>query len=305
MWTPDVVIDEELARAVVAQQFPELAGLPVRVFDAGWDNLVVAVGDAWLFRFVHREVALPGARHELAALRHLADRFTVPIPHPRWLGAPTAAVPWPFWGARALPGVELGRAGLADDARGTVAQALGSFLRALHAPVLATGTTQALARDGLTLRTDPNRRADPATVVARARAALADLGEPEVAARAEAVLGEVERLAPPDPVDSVLVHGDLHVRHLLVDEGRLSGVIDWGDVALADPCVDLTAAFAAFDGDARAAFLDAYGDVPEERALRARAVAIRVHASLAHQAGVDGLEAVHREAVAAIGRATR
>ncbi len=305
MWTPDVVIDERLARAVVAQQFPELAGLPVRVFDAGWDNLVVAVGDAWLFRFVHREIALPGARHELAVLRHLADRFEVPIPHPRWLGSPTAEVPWPFWGARALPGVELARAGVEDAARGAVARAAGTLLRALHAPDLARETTAALARDGLTLRADPNRRADPTTVTARARAALADLGDPALTADAEGVLAAVERLPPPGPEASVLVHGDLHVRHLLVADGRLTGVIDWGDVALADPCVDLMAAYGAFDGAARAAFLDAYGDVPEDRALRARAVAVRVHASLAHQAGVDGLDAVHREAVAAIRRATR
>jgi aminoglycoside phosphotransferase (APT) family kinase protein len=41
----------------------------------------------------------------------------------------------------------------------------------------------------------------------------------------------------------VLCHGDLHVRHLLVDgDGSAAGVIDWGDLCLADAAVDLSIA---------------------------------------------------------------
>ncbi len=306
-WSPEREIGPELAARVIRDQFPELAGLPVRAFDAGWDNAVLAVGDDWLFRFIHRAIALRGARHEVAVLRHLADRFTVPIPYPQHLGTPTEEVPWPFWGARTLRGVELAHAGLADDDRVPLARTVGGFLRELHAPALAHETSEALAAEGLTLLVDPNRRSEPDVVAERARTALdqlAALGWREPAGAA-AVLAEARRVGRADPADAVLVHGDLHVRHLLVADGAPTGVIDWGDTALADPCVDLMIGFAAFDGAARTAFLDAYGPITPDRELRARAVAIRVTASLAHSAAVEGLEAVRREALAAIARATR
>src|SRR5690606_14669843 len=124
-------------------QFPELAGQPVREFDAGWDNVVLAVGDAWLFRFIHRRIALDGARRELAVLTHLADRVAVPIPLPRFVGTRTPEIDWPFWGAAALPGEEVARAGLPDEARAGAAHTLGLFLRQLHEPALAAETVAA------------------------------------------------------------------------------------------------------------------------------------------------------------------
>jgi aminoglycoside phosphotransferase (APT) family kinase protein len=69
----------------------------------------------------------------------------------------------------------------------------------------------------------------------------------------------------PAPADyslrsDTLVHGDLYVRHLLVDaEQRLSGVIDWGDVHLGDPAVDLAVAHSFLPPSAHAVFRQAYG----------------------------------------------
>ena len=304
-WSPERVIDAALAAQVIREQFPELADLPVRAFDAGWDNVVHAVGQDWLFRFIHREIALPGARRELAVLLHLADRFAVPIPCPVFIGRPAPPVDWPFWGTRALPGRELALAALPDGDRVPVAEALGTFLRDLHRPTLAAGLTAA-GPAGVELPIDPLGRADGATVAGRARTSLATLTEnglwhPDDATAA--VLDRAAALGPADPADAVLVHGDLHVRHVLIDDGRASGVIDWGDTALADPSVDLMIAYAAFTPDVREHFLAAYGAVPAEREVRARALAVRVHALLAWYSSVEGLDAVHREATAALHRA--
>jgi aminoglycoside phosphotransferase (APT) family kinase protein len=60
----------------------------------------------------------------------------------------------------------------------------------------------------------------------------------------------------------VLAHGDLYARHLLVDlEGQLAGVIDWGDVHIGDPAVDLSIAHSFLPPSAHPGFLDAYGAV--------------------------------------------
>lgn len=304
-WNPERVIDAPLAARVIQEQFPELADLPVRRFDAGWDNVVHAVGNDWLFRFIHREVALPGARRELAVLLHLNDRFTVPIPCPAFIGRPVPPVDWPFWGTRALPGRELALAALPDGDRAPVAEALGTFLRDLHHPAIAAGLAADLG-PGVDLPIDPIRRADGTTVAERARTSLATLTENgmwQLDPATVALLDHAATLGPADPADAVLVHGDLHIRHVLIEAGRASGVIDWGDTALADPSVDLMIAYAAFTPDVREHFLTAYGPVPPEREVRARALAVRVHSVLAWYSSVEGLEAVRREAIAALHRA--
>ncbi|OLT28096.1 hypothetical protein BJF79_41875 [Actinomadura sp. CNU-125] len=101
----------------------------------------------------------------------------------------------------------------------------------------------------------------------------------------------------------MIVHGDLHARHVLLGpDDEAAGVIDWGDVCLADPSVDLSLAYAAFAGDDRAAFLDAYGPVPPDRERAARVLALFIAATLAEYAATDGLRALSAESLAGIGR---
>lgn len=304
-WSPERSIDLGQAARAIAAQFPALAGLPVRAFGSGWDNLVLAVGDDWVFRFIHREVALPGAARELAVLTALADRFAVPIPHPEHVGTVAPGLDWPFWGTRRLPGQEIARSGLADDDRAPTARALGLFLRGLHSPALADEVSAAVSARGVPLPVDPMRRADSRHVLGRARDRLARLEDdgvalppllPDLRDRAEA-------LDPPAGA-VVLVHGDLHVRHVLVDDdAAVTGVIDWGDTALGDPAVDLMIAFSAFSGPAREAFFDAYGPIPPERETRARMLAVHVCATLAEYARDERMHDVAAEAVRGLARA--
>ena len=160
--------------------------------------------------------------------------------------------------------------------------------------------------DGLDLPVDPMRRGDPAARVERTRAQLAALVEQGLWSPDPAVdelLDDGARLPPP-AAEPVLAHGDLHVRHLLLDDDLgAAGVIDWGDVCLADPAVDLAMAYAAFVGPARAALLDAYGGVDAERELRARCLAVRLSALLAGYAAADDRPTLLTEALTGIGRA--
>ena len=309
-WDPEVEVTVDLARRVVAEQFPALARLPVRWFDAGWDNAVVTVGEDLVFRVVHRAIALDGSRRELVVLRDLADDLPCPVPQPRFVGEPTADVPWPFWGGPLLHGSALTARGNLPGPT-SVATQLGAFLRALHGP----GRAARAAASGA-LPTDPLGRGDPERVAARARAAVGRLRGAsalpragEDAERLDALLAAVAASAPGGVEDHVLVHGDLHVRHVLVlgtgAAAQVSGVLDWGDTCLADPCVDLMIGWAAFEGAAREAFLASYGPVPPDRELRARGLAVRVGGALAEQAQADGLEALAAAALGTIERATR
>nr|WP_246325138.1 phosphotransferase [Petropleomorpha daqingensis] len=266
----------------------------------GWDNTVFRVGD-WTARFPRRAMALPGFRRELAVLPVVAARLPLPVPEPRWTGTDDdPADPWPFAVVRFVAGSELAEVAPPDAAREPAAAALGSFLAVLHAPA-----TRALV-DGVDLPVDPMRRSEPVARMAQTRAQLAALAggglwSPDPAV--DELLRDGARLPAPSG-EPVLVHGDLHVRHLLLDDDLgAAGVIDWGDVCLADPAVDLALGYAAFAGPARAALLDAYGGVGAERELRARCLAVRLSALLAGYAAADDRPALLAEALAGIGRA--
>ena len=78
-----------------------------------------------------------------------------------------------------------------------------------------------------------------------------------------------------------MLHGDLHAAHVLVTEdGDATGVIDWGDVCVGDPAIDVSIAFGALAGPARAAFLAAHGALDAATELRARAIALTLATTL-------------------------
>ncbi|MDT7547308.1 MAG: hypothetical protein QOE99_3418 [Actinomycetota bacterium] len=282
------MVDAARAAELVGEQFPRLKGASVRVLGEGWDNTVHLVGDQWVFRFPRREQALDGVRREIAVLPWLAPQLPLPIPVPELIGSENG---WPFWGGRLVPGTEM--VGMPEAGRAPVAVAVGRFLRALH-------DTDPPADLRAALPTDPMRRANPAVRGTATRRWLAELEQPGLP-DLEPLLEEAAGLGDPTG-EPCLVHGDLHVRHLMVEGGAASGVIDWGDVCLADPSVDLSLAFSAFAGDARQAFLAAYGAISNETALRARVLGGFLCAALAAYAVAEGNAPLLDETVQGLAR---
>jgi len=306
VWDPERVVDEDLARALLRDQFPDLALVSVELLGVGWDVTVYLVDSTWAVRFPRREVAAPSLLREIALLPALAPRLPLPVPVPQLVGRPTGDFPWTFWGAPFLRGRELAEAGLPDDAREPLARELGGFLRVLHDP--------ALARElGAGLAVDPMRRAIPSTRGPMAREFLDLLASRGTWAAGSAVDRAVDDvIAAADPLgaptgEPVLVQGDLHLRHLLVaPDGSAAGVIDWGDACLADPALDLSLAYAAFGGASRDAFFQAYGAQPDEpRELRARVLALCLCAVLAYYAEQNDIPDLLAESLAGVARATR
>jgi aminoglycoside phosphotransferase (APT) family kinase protein len=180
-WAPEQLVPAGLAAGLIASQFPQLAGAPVKPLATGWDNTVYEVAGQWVFRFPRRAMALPGVEREIAVLPRIAPHLPLAIPVPEFVGAPSGQYPWRFWGGRMLRGGELAESGLPDDGRAGAAAAVGRFLRVLHDPGLAA---EAGAR---TLPVDPMGRADPGKRAPMAREVLARLaglgiGKPRAAA---------------------------------------------------------------------------------------------------------------------------
>lgn len=296
-WDAEVAIDGALVRALLGEQFPELDASSARLLGEGWDNSFWVVEEQWAFRFPRREIAIPGVRRELAVLPKLAPLLPVPIPEPRFVGARSARFPWPFFGAPLLVGREPADAGLDDDARAAFGAELGRFLRVLHAPETLDAVDPERA-----LPVDFNRRADMPFRVGRTRQRLRELPLDvwRSPARFEQLLGEAEGLSP--STELVLTHGDLHLRHVLVDGGALSGVLDWGDVCRADPAIDLMLVWMLFTSAGRERFAAEYGPIDEERRLRARVLAIFLGLTLVLYARDVGHAMLERECLAGLER---
>jgi aminoglycoside phosphotransferase (APT) family kinase protein len=292
-WDAELTVDSALAGRLVAAQFPDLAGLPVRLIGEGWDNTVFTVGEDWVFRFPRRGIVVAGLEVEIDVLPLLAPLLPVPIPVPERVGVPSDPFPWPFFGARMLPGVELCEA--PEASRADLAPQLGRILRVLH-------SRDVLDAVGGRLPENLTRRADMQVRVPALRERLAELdGLWRAPGHVHALLDEAEALPPPEPLS--VCHGDLHFRHVLVEGDRVSGLIDWIDLCRGDPALDLQLVWSVLRPEDRGAFFAAYGDVDDHTLLRARDVALHLSSMLVEYAHHEGLASIEREALAGLDRA--
>ena len=278
VWSAEEHVDAERARRLIREQFRDLAAEEVTLVSEGWDYAVFRVDGEWAFRFPRREMVIAGTEREIVVLPALAERLPVDVPAPAFVGRPGGDFPWPFYGARYLEGVEA--TGLPVDP-----VALGAALRTLHAP-------ETLAAVGAELPADPMGRVDMDVRLPRFEAH--GIEAPALVAAARAL---------PPARHTAVCHGDLHMRQLLVDGGRLTGIVDWVDVCRSDPAVDLSVAWSSLDAGARPSFFGAYGDIGEETRVRARVVAAFLCAALVEWATKERVPSVLDAALAGLRRA--
>jgi aminoglycoside phosphotransferase (APT) family kinase protein len=298
-WSAEVWVDEPLVRRLLAQ-FPALEPGSVELLGEGWDNSVWLVDGRWIFRFPRREVAVPAVRRQVELLPSLAPLLPLAVPEPAFAGHPADGFPWPFFGCAFIRGRELPDARLDEAARVRLARPLGEFLQALHDPAR---TKEVPGADRLPI--DPMGRGDMAIRVPRTEGRLAELESRGLWRRpgeVDRVLAEAREL--PAPSGETIAHGDLHFRHLLVDdEGAPTAVVDWDDLCRAEPSVDLPLVWSHLPPDARADFARAYGPLGDDQLLRARVLALFLCAALALYASHEWLPTIEREALAGLDRA--
>lgn len=184
----------------------------------GWDSVTTLVEGRWVDRVARRRGSEAGLRAEVALLGRLADRLPVEVPRPVVLDEQPVRVRH-----RRVPGVAVDPLALtADDGR-----LFARFLTVLHAtsPSLAVGAGCPSASDDAHDRAATDARLRE-VVLPRLPAGLRPAGESLLRR-----VGVVEEQA--------LCHGDLVAEHVLGLDGRLHGVIDWGDARVTDPAIDL------------------------------------------------------------------
>ena len=249
---------------MVVAQFPEFVDQPVRFLGKGFDNVAVQIGQA-VFRFPRGPVGAEFMDREIRWLSQVSNLVSLPISAPLWVGEPTDTYPCRFSGYPYIAGQTGCGLEWTPEQRARLVVPLAQVLRELHAaPVPENPPSDTMGRADLPRRAEAMREHVSAVVAAA----------PEVdAAQLERRVDAWCQAAQETP--NCWVHGDLYARHLLVQpDGRLSGLIDWGDVHVGDPSVDLSVVPAMLNTEDRALFFEHYGDIAPSTWDRARFVAL-------------------------------
>ena len=279
----DVEITAELVSALLAEQHPDLASGEVRLHGNGWDNATFLVGFDLAARLPRRDEAVELILKEQRWLPEIARLLPGLVPVPARTGVAGSGYPWPWSVVPWIPGRDAVETPLPFSAAAT----LGRTLRRLHQP----GPPDAPRNP---FRGIPLSSREPSVEPRLDRIDFSEIG-----VHPEAVKSLWHQaLAVPVDTDDVWIHGDLHPRNIIVDNGKLSAIVDWGDVCVGDPATDLGAAWLLFGPDGQSELRRGYGPIGSSTWERARGWAISFAVLLIDSgAGYD-------EAWAEVGRRT-
>jgi len=265
MHADELDIGVDLVRQLLTTQFPAWADLRIeRVPSPGTDNAIFRLGDEMAVRMPRIHWGAADGAKEHTWLPRVAPHLPVAVPVPVALGKPAHGYPWPWTVVPWLSGEDAFTAPIPDLS--AFARELGRFVVALHgadaraasptdAPAASRGVPLA-ARD-VAMRTAMEQTRDWLDVIAIGAAWEAALETPEWDGQA------------------VWIHGDLQPTNMLVQNGDLTGVIDWGGLGIGDPAADLIPAWSFFSGASRDAYREALA-VDEATWARGRGWALSV-----------------------------
>ncbi|MFE3880772.1 aminoglycoside phosphotransferase family protein [Kitasatospora sp. NPDC059146] len=275
-----VTVSAEQAGRLVAEQFPQWAALPVTaVENGGWDNRTFRLGDDMLLRLPSAQEYALAVEKEHRWLPELAAALPLPVPVPLAKGSPGAAYPFVWSVYRWIDGTPATFESVVDPVR--FAEGLAGFVAALQGVDASQGPRPGKHNwfRGATLR----------TYEAQALGALAELrGRIDVASAQELWTQALE--ARWDGTE-VWFHGDLARGNLLLDDGRLVAVIDFGTCGVGDPACDLGIAWTLLSADGRDVFRKRLG-VDDATWARGRGWALwKTLVSCANSLGEDDADA--------------
>jgi aminoglycoside phosphotransferase (APT) family kinase protein len=241
MHVDEVEINVALVGRLLAAQFPQWTSLPLVPFhSAGTDNALYRLGSDMVVRLPRVEGASEQIDKEQRWLPRLAPHLPLAVPVPLAKGKPGEGYPWPWSIYPWLPGEDATVVPITDPDR--AASDLAHFIAALQridptgGPL--PGPHNFFRGVPLSLRAEQTRHAITALQGMLDTSAVTEAWEEALQAPAWD--------GPP-----VWIHGDLHPLNLLVEQGRLSAVIDFGGLGVGDPACDLMVAWNLFSAHSR------------------------------------------------------
>ena len=260
-WNQSIDMNEKKAKQLIESQHPIIIET-IYLLDEGWDNLVYLVNETLIFRFPRREFGLACMENEISLLPYLANQVSFPFSSPQWIGKPSSLYPYPFAGYPMIPGKPVAEAAHSLIVDAGFAITLASWLKELHAlPIKEEHLS--LIKGDQRWRYDVNHRVSRCLEnLDRYENYFSQLGFDK------ANLLETITLLPAlgfNENKKSYLHGDLYSRHVIMNPETLSpsGLIDWGDIHLGHPGIDLAVGM-LFTEEIFQIFLNAYGTIDDE-----------------------------------------
>jgi aminoglycoside phosphotransferase (APT) family kinase protein len=244
MHADEVPTDASLVGRLIDAQFPQWADLPIEpVRDRGTDNALYRLGEELVARLPRIHQATLALGKEYSWLPRLARPLPLAVPMPLAKGLPADGYPWEWSVYRWLEGEPATVEPVTDLDQAAVD--LAQFIAALQ---------RVDPLDGPPPGKHNGFRGEPLAARDRAvRASIAALGD-EIDVDAVTAAWEAALRAPVWRRSPVWIHGDLDARNLLVVEGRLSAVIDFGCLGVGDPASDVMVAWKVLSAESRDTF---------------------------------------------------
>lgn len=229
-------IDTSLVERLVARQFPQWSSLAIHpVLPGGWNNRTFRMGGAFSVRLPSAERYVAQVEKEYVWLPRLMPHLPQRVPQPVALGRPDEGYPWPWAVYRWIEGEAARRECISDLP--AFARDLAAFMKALWKIDASDGPPPGrhnFFRGGELAVYDDEAR--------RSIVILADEIDVSIVTEIwERALSSRWELQP------LWVHGDVSEGNMLVDDGRLSAVIDFGTCGTGDPSCDLVIAWTLLD----------------------------------------------------------
>jgi len=254
----EIEITADLVRDLLQEQHPDLAGLAIRAVAGGWGNQMWRLGDELAVRMQRMDSTPELQLKERRWLPVLAPLLPLPVPTPVRFGEPSERFPKHWTVMTWVPGEPLDQACISRGDH--AADTLAGFLQALHVQAPA----------GAPIATD--RGAHPGNCTDGFERFFQAVAPHDIAADVRAVWDDAVAAqtwqGPP-----VWVHGDLHPANVVVSDGTLCGIVDFGDLFAGDPAWDLAAAWVLLPAGTAARFFGKYGHADEAAIRRARGLA--------------------------------
>lgn len=263
MHSDQVHVDAELVTRLVARQFPRLAGLPVsRVSSAGTVNAIFRLGAELSVRLPLKQSWGEDLKREWRVLHDLAPHVTITVPQPVALADPSGEYPLPWAIYRWVPGQPYAD-DLVSDER-AAARELARFVTELRA--VPVGEAPRAGRRPL------------AALDAGTRACIEEAAD-EIDARAALAVWDRVLAGPAWDGKPTWIHADLLRPNVLVNDGELHAVIDFGTAGAGDPAHDVIAAWSIFGPAGRAEYREALG-TDDDTWNRGRGIALHQAAAI-------------------------
>lgn len=271
---------------------------PIQQIAEGFDNYIFEVDDMYV-RTARRHQAAPDLCKEVRLLQLLASTLPFRVPEPTIIPPDIEQMEWPWFAFKPVPGQDCVDALLDGRDLNKIAADLGAALRQLHDPLYLEHTRG-------WMREDIFRRTDMPYRIQKCRRSLEELAQQNVLLPFDALNAALDEAKHLGILPNIaLVHGDLHLRHVMHDtHDRMTGLIDWGDTHIGHPACDFYAYWSLFSPGERQTFLSHYGPADEATLAAGRVVAIYINAVLALSAEDFGLPLLRLAALEALRRTT-